>query len=286
MNREGYIKSLKWMVVLSALAATALRVGLFSLNSSPTPQAAKLPARPPIALADLHHALDTEFALIAKDGLLRDSTGCGVAIGVIDHGVRRVFTYGAAHTDSIFEIGSVTKTFTGLALAQLAVQRKVSLDDPLRPILFPDIAAGSPGTEITLLDLATHRSGLPSVPDNLEPKDPDNPFADYDRVALHQFLARHGTAKSPDTKYIYSSMGIGLLGYALAIRADVPYEQMIRTEITEPMRMNDTVFSLTPEQKRRVIQGHGAIMDPTTRDLAIAESSLARSAQNQRWKIC
>ena len=276
MNHQRYIKSLKWMVVLGALAATGLRVGLWSLDSSPTPQAAKLPARPPIALADLQHALDAEFTSVVKDGLLRESTGCGVAIGVIDHGERRVFTYGAAHTDSIFEIGSVTKTFTGLALAQLAVQKKVRLDEPLRPILFPDIAAGSPGTEITLLDLATHRSGLPSVPDNLEPKDPDNPFADYDRVALHQYLARHGTAKSHNTKYLYSSMGIGLLGYALAARADVPYKQMIRTEITGPLRMNDTVFALTPEQKRRVIQGHSANMDPI--DAGLGESGIFTGA--------
>ncbi|MGB9379924.1 serine hydrolase, partial [Candidatus Binatus sp.] len=177
MNRQGYIKWLKWMVVLGALAATGLRIGLWSLDSSPTSQDAKLPARPPIALADLQPALDQEFALVVNDGLLRESTGCGVAIGVVDHGQRRVFTYGAARADSIFEIGSVTKTLTGLALAQLAVQKIVTLDEPLRPILFPDIAAGSPGTEITLLDLATHRSGLPSVPDNLEPKDPSNSFA-------------------------------------------------------------------------------------------------------------
>jgi D-alanyl-D-alanine-carboxypeptidase/D-alanyl-D-alanine-endopeptidase len=275
MNRQGYIKSLKWIVVIGALAATGLRVGLWSLDS-PTPQAAKLAARPPIALADLQHALDTEFAPIMKDGLLRESTGCGVAIGVIDHGERRVFTYGAAHADSIFQIASVTKTFTGLALAQLAVQRKVSLDEPLRPILFPDIAAGSPGTEITLLDLATHRSGLPSVPDNLEPKDPGNPFADYDRVALHQFLARRGTAKSLDTKYLYSSLGIGLLGDALAARAGVPYAEMIRTEVTGPLRMNDTVFALSPEQKRRVTQGHSASMDPI--DAGLGESGIFTGA--------
>ncbi len=127
-----------------------------------------------------------------------------------------------------------------------------------------------------MLDLATHRSGLPSIPDNLEPKDADNPFADYDRVALHQFLARHGTAKSPDTKYLYSSMGIGLLGYALAIRAGVPYEQMIRTEITGPLHMNDTVFALTPEQKRRVIQGHSAIMDPD--DAGLGDSGIFAGA--------
>src|ERR1700735_4698266 len=117
MNRQGYIKWLKWLVVIGALAATGVRVGLWSIGSSPTPQAAKLPARQPIALADLQHALDAEFAPVVKDGLLKESTGCGVAIGVIDHGQRRVFTYGAARADSIFDIASVTKTFTGLVLA-------------------------------------------------------------------------------------------------------------------------------------------------------------------------
>lgn len=261
MNRQRYIKWFKWIVVLGALAAAAMRLGLWSIDS-PTPRTSKLPARPPIALADLRQALDAEFAPVVKDGLLGESTGCGVVIGVIDHGERRVFAYGAARAESIFEIGSVTKTFTGLALAQLAVQRKVSLDEPLRPILFPDIAAGPLGTEITLLDLVTHRSGLPSVPDNLVPKDPGNPFSDYDRVALHDFLVRHGTAKPAEAKYLYSSMGIGLLGYALAQRAGVPYSQLIRTEITGPLRMNDTVLALSPEQERRVVQGHGATLDP------------------------
>jgi serine-type D-Ala-D-Ala carboxypeptidase/endopeptidase len=261
MNRRRSIKWFKSMVVLGAFAAAALRLGLWSIDS-PAPRASKLPARPPIALADLRQALDAEFAPVVKDGLLRESTGCGVAIGVIDHGERRVFTYGSVRADSIFEIGSVTKTFTGLALAQLAVQRRVSLDEPIRPILFPDIAGGPHETEITLLDLATHRSGLPSVPDNLVPKDPSNPFSDYDRVALHDFLVRHGTAKPADAKYLYSSMGIGLLGYALAQRAGVPYAQLVKTEITGPLRMNDTVFALSPEQEQRLTQGHGATLDP------------------------
>jgi len=258
---KGYIKWFKWMVVIGALAATGLRLGLWSFDS-PAPQAANLPARSPISLADLRHALDTEFAPVVKDGLLRESTGCGVAIGVIDHGERRVFTYGAARADSIFEIGSVTKTFTGLALAQLAVQRKVSLDEPLRPILFPDIADRPHETQITLLDLATHRSGLPSVPDNLVPKDPSNPFSDYDRVALHDFLVRHGTTKPADAKYLYSSMGVGLLGYALEQRTGIPYSQLIENEITGPLRMNDTVFALSPEQERRLLQGHGDTLEP------------------------
>src|SRR5258708_2430867 len=151
MNRQSFVKWLKWMVVLGAFAAAGLRVGIWHLDSSPTPQSAKVPARSPIALDDLRQALDAEFAPVAKDGLLSRETRCGVAIGVIDHGQRRVFTYGAARADSIFEIGSVTKTFTGLLLAHLAAQKKVNLDEPLLPILLPDVAVGSPGTEITLL---------------------------------------------------------------------------------------------------------------------------------------
>jgi len=223
LTRTSPAAALKALVVLSALAFSALRIGLWGIDSASERQSDKLPARAPIALGDLKQALDSEFAPILKDGLLKESTGCGVAIGVIDHGERRVFAYGAAHADSIFQVGSVTKTFTGLALAQLAVQGKVRLDEPIRPILFPDIAAGPAATEITLLDLATHRSGLPSVPENLDPTDLNNPFADYDRVALHSYLASHGTAKPADAKYLYSSFGIALLGYALAQRAAVPY---------------------------------------------------------------
>jgi D-alanyl-D-alanine-carboxypeptidase/D-alanyl-D-alanine-endopeptidase len=275
-NRRSYIKWLKSLVILTALAAAALRLGIWKIDSAPTTKDGNLAARAPIALADLKQTLDAEFAPLAKDGLLRESTGCGVAIGVIDHGQRRVFTYGAARADSIFQIGSVTKTFTGLALAQLAAQQKVRLDEPLGPILFPDIAAGSPATEITLLDLATHRSGLPSVPDNLEPKDPSNPFANYDRVDLRRFLVNHGTTRPADAKYLYSSFGIGLLGYALAQRAGVPYAELVKAEITGPLQMNDTVFALSVSQARRVIQGHGAGMEPV--DAGLGESGIFTGA--------
>jgi D-alanyl-D-alanine-carboxypeptidase/D-alanyl-D-alanine-endopeptidase len=259
---RGYIKWLKAIVVVSVLLVAGLHIGAWSIDSWSAPRAAKLPARSPIALNDLQQALDTEFAPVVKDGLLRPSTGCGIAIGIIDHGQRRVFTYGAAQADSIFEIGSVTKTFTGLALAQLAAQGKVRLDEPVRPILFPNVAAAPVSAEITLLDLVTHRSGLPSVPGNLVPKEPGDPFADYTPVAMREFFTSRGTQRPADAKYSYSSFGIALLGFALAQREGVTYSQLIRTEITEPLRMNDTSFALSPEQARRVVQGHSANLDP------------------------
>jgi serine-type D-Ala-D-Ala carboxypeptidase/endopeptidase len=263
------MKWLKAIVVLSVLLVAGLHIGAWSFGSWSTPRAAKLPARSPIALNDLKQALDAEFAPVVKDGLLKPSTGCGVAIGIIDHGQRRVFRYGAAHADSIFEIGSVTKTFTGLVLAQLAAQGKVRLDEPIRPLLFPNnLAAASVSGEITLLDLVTHRSGLPSVPGNLVPKDPSDPFADYNPVALREFFASRGTQKPEDAKYSYSSFGIALLGFALAQREGVSYSQLIGTEITGPLRMNDTMFALSPEQSQRVVQGHSANLDPVEAGLA------------------
>src|ERR1700683_413104 len=144
MNRQACIRCLKLLAVLSVLVLVGLQLGRWNIDSSPMPKDDKIPARAPIALANLQQALDVEFAPILRDGLLKEATGCGVAIGIIDHGERRVFTYGAAHADSIFEIGSITKTFTGLALAQLAAQGRVKLDEPVRPLLFPNNLAAAP----------------------------------------------------------------------------------------------------------------------------------------------
>ena len=62
----------------------------------------------------------------------------GVTVGVLQHGERRVFAYGTAQPESIFQIGSITKTFTALALAQMVEQGKVRLDQPVRELLPPE----------------------------------------------------------------------------------------------------------------------------------------------------
>jgi CubicO group peptidase (beta-lactamase class C family) len=127
---------------------------------------------PPVSAADLQSVLDKDLADALKTGQLAPSTGAGVSIAVIDHGVRRVFSYGTAKPDSIFEIGSITKTFTGLILSQMVKQGKVKFDDPVRDLLPPGTVAKPAGAEITLLDLATQHSGLPRMPDNFHPADP------------------------------------------------------------------------------------------------------------------
>ena len=235
---------------------------------------------------DLQQALDGEFAPVVKDGLLKDSTGWESLSASSTTLSAASLLYGAAHPDSIFEIGSVTKTLTGLALAQLAAQGKVRLDEPVRPILFPNLAAAPMSAEITLLDLVTHRSGLPSVPGNLVPGNPANPFADYNPVALREFFDSRGMQRPANAKYSYSSFGIALLGFALAQREGVSYSQLIRNEITGPLRMNDTVFALSPDQARRLSKVIAPIWMRSRLDGEMAGSSPARSAQNRRSKTC
>ena len=139
-------------------------------TAMPTPTPA--PAMPPVALDNLKPVLDRELAPVLDHGLLSKPSGGGLVIGVMDHGQRRIFAYGTAKPDSIFEIGSITKTFTGLVLAQMVVQKKVTLDTPIRTLLPAGVVAKPEGTEITLVDLATQHSGLPRMPDNFKPQNP------------------------------------------------------------------------------------------------------------------
>ncbi len=101
-------------------------------------------------------------------------------------------------------------------LSQMAEQGKVTLDEPVRELLPDGTVAKPAGDEITLLDLATQHSGLPRLPDNLKPADPANPYADYGAANLYAFMAKQGVAKPKDADFLYSNLGMGLLGQALA----------------------------------------------------------------------
>src|SRR5581483_215675 len=109
----------------------------------------------------------------------------GIAVGIIDpDGHTRVFAYGNSGTNrpidanTVFEIGSITKTFTATTLADMVVKKEVKLDDPVAKYLPSGTHVPSrDGREITLVDLATQSSGLPRMPSNFAPKDRSNPYA-------------------------------------------------------------------------------------------------------------
>jgi D-alanyl-D-alanine-carboxypeptidase/D-alanyl-D-alanine-endopeptidase len=112
------------------------------------------------------------------------------------------------------------------------------------------------GKEITLLHLATHSSGLPLVPDNLDPKRADNPYADYTVEKLYAFLSGYQLTNAPGTKYEYSELGMELLGQVIALKAGTNYESLVVDRICRPLKMDSTRVTLTPELKSRLATAH------------------------------
>jgi D-alanyl-D-alanine-carboxypeptidase/D-alanyl-D-alanine-endopeptidase len=212
--------------------------------------------------ADLERVLADDLTGALKDGEMAPSTGAGVSIGVYSHGVSRIFTFGAAKPDSIFEIGSITKTFTGLLLAQMAAQGKVTLEEPVRELLPAGTVTKPAGPEITLLDLASQRSGLPPMPENISVVNLDNPYADYHSADLFSYLGKHGVANPNRAPSNFDSLGFGLLSVALANHADMSYGRLIEDEITGPLGMGDTVLTLSPAQQTRLLPGHDQFHGP------------------------
>jgi len=175
----------------------------------------------------------------------------GIVVGVIEPTGRRVVSYGnlangdprTLDGDTIFEIGSVTKVFTSLLLAEMVSRKEVALDDPAAQYLPEHVRMPErSGKAITLLDLSMHCSGLPRVPGNLNPKDPANPYADYSVDDLYQFLSGYTLPRDPGSEVECSNLGAGLLGHILARRAGTDYETLVRARITEPLSMPDTVL--------------------------------------------
>lgn len=161
----------------------------------------------------------------------------------------------------IFEIGSISKVFTGLLLAQAVIEKKVALTSTLRDLLGPDFSFADPNiAAITLEQLSTHTSGLPRLPDNLGPN-PDassDPYAAYDRAALHAYL-RTATLPGPGPHpAAYSNLGVGLLGDLLATLYQITWENLILDHIAKPLGMADTRVTLDPASQNRLAPPFGA----------------------------
>lgn len=189
----------------------------------------------------------------------------GIVVGLVDSQGTYYFSRGllsktsdrSVNEDTIFEIGSITKAFTGLLLADRVEENLVALDDPVQKYLPSSSHVPSRGgKEITLHTLANHHSGLPRLPDNMDMGDPENPYADYTGADLLQFLAGYELPRDIGAAYEYSNLGMGLLGYALALGAGVSYEELVVDRICNPLAMKDTRITLSADQRVRFAQGY------------------------------
>ncbi|MER5863431.1 serine hydrolase domain-containing protein [Kitasatospora sp. NPDC002040] len=183
----------------------------------------------------------------------------GVVVAALAGGGAEVRSAGAVGTDSVFELGSVSKVFTSLALACLVTEGLVGLDEPLAELL-PEAAGLHRGGEaVTLRQLAQHTSGLSRLPPGmllpalLHPGRPD-PYARFTEPVLLGTLRRVRLGAVPGKRFRYSNLGAGLLGLALSRRAGTDYEQLIAARITGPLGLTDT--AVVPADPARLVQGH------------------------------
>lgn len=193
-----------------------------------------------------------------------DKHGTGVVVGLLTPEGRSFAAYGSvsaggpeATADTVFEIGSITKVFTSFLLADMVERGEVALNDPVRKYLPASVIVPSRrGKEISLVDLATHSSGLPrdSVPVDLESD--QNPYETYTASELYAFLGRYRLESDPGSKIEYSNVGFGLLGHALELRAGMSYEELLRRRVLEPLGMTSTAITLNAEQRSRRATGH------------------------------
>jgi serine-type D-Ala-D-Ala carboxypeptidase/endopeptidase len=213
---------------------------------------------------------DKDIRAILADRIDEQRQGVAMVVGVIDPSGRRTISYakkgeGPVDANTVFEIGSVTKVFTSLLLADAVKRGEVALTDPVSKYLPPDVKVPERGgKKITLADLATHTSGLPQMPTNFHPKDPGNPYADYTVPQLYEFLGTVVLTRDIGSTYAYSNLGVGLLGQALARRAGMDYETLVRTRILEPLGMKSTAITLSKSMKERLTPGH----DPALHQVA------------------
>lgn len=189
----------------------------------------------------------------------------GIVIGLMEaDGTTRVVSYGDAGSlarplgaESVFEIGSITKVFTGILLADMVARGEVSLADPVAKYLPEEVTVPSRGgREITLLDLSTHYSALPRLPDNLEPYDESNPYAHYTVEHMYAFLSGYELPRDIGSEQEYSNFAVGLLGHALARVSGGSYESLVRERILEPLGMTKSGITLDEDMQNWMSSGH------------------------------
>jgi serine-type D-Ala-D-Ala carboxypeptidase/endopeptidase len=190
-------------------------------------------------------------------GLVERGECTGIAVGTDDRGTQGFYAYGEVARGSgrpptpttEFEIGSVTKVFTTTLLALYARRQLIKLDAPLQNYVPQGITVPSfSGRQITLLDLATHTSGLP--------RQPPMHGGSYSSSDMFAFLASYRLRRASGTKYEYSNLGVALLAHALAQATGTPWWKLVQREITSKLGMPDTRLKLDDEERTRLAIGY------------------------------
>ena len=199
------------------------------------------------------------------------SGNVGLVIGVVKDDKVYIKGFGkkakerneAPDAKTIFELASIGKTFTASAAQILADRGEISFDDAIDKYANGKFKLCEQAKDVTLRHLATHTSGFPSLPTNLEAKISDelNPYRDYRVEDLYDYLATC-EGKSEIGTFDYSNLGMGVLGHILETKTGKPYEQIVKDEITSKLGMENTTITLNEEQRKLLAQGYNAQGNP------------------------
>ena len=200
-------------------------------------------------------AQDTFFVEKTIQQFMKEQNTPGVVVALYYQGRGRVISFGFADKESrtpvssqtIFELGSITKVFTSTVLAMEVLDGKMNLNDPVAKYL-PPLKNSKGMANVTLLTLATHASSLPRV------------LPQHSRYSLHpqKFLENWQPTYPIGTKYLYSNLGFGLLGYALSYTMQQSFSQMIQERITSPLMMTSTDVRIPDHLRDHDAQGYTA----------------------------
>lgn len=159
--------------------------------------------------------------------------------------------------NTVYEIGSISKVFTTILLADELIKGNMSLEDPISKYLPNSVKTPERGGKhITLKDLATHTSALPRMPNNFTPSDAGNPFKDYTVQQIYDFLSSYELTRNIGEVYEYSNYGMGLLGHILELYSRKSYEQLVIEKIANVYNMNNTRIAFSDEMLAHLAKGH------------------------------
>ena len=228
--------------------------------------------------AQEEHSEENILKAIQKNGLnfLKNKNSTSVSIGIYKDGQMYTQHFGEIEKgksnpptdETIYEIGSVTKTMTGYLVARAVLEEKLKLDDDITTFLPDDYSnLNYMGNPITIKHLLTHTSGLPmflpmkmnGVFEKLN-KNVPNAYLEleqsYDKQKFLKDLKTLSITEAPGVNYSYSNAGAELIGFILETVYQKSIDQLFKESFLAEYRMVDTAIELNKAQNAKLVRGY------------------------------
>lgn len=181
----------------------------------------------------------------------------GLVVALYDGGKTEIYGFGKGPEgkpptgDTLYELGSITKVYTGLLLADAVQRKEVELDTPLAELVPPGVTVPTRDKAvITLRHLVLHSSGLPRLPARVQ-SDAADPYGKYTDDMLFQDLIQTELENPPGTEIVYSNFGVGLLGYVLGKKLGGGFSTILHARILKPLALESTYITVPADAAPR-----------------------------------